>query len=109
MDGSVLIVIVVAIVIIVCLVKLQARRARFARLMQKYNDQTVVERIMARSYWQGMTDEMLIDSLGAPVDIGTRVLKAKKVETYKYDRTGRNRYGTRIRVENGFVVGWERK
>ena len=84
-------------------------RNRRQHLLAKYGDLAVVERIMARKVWQGMSVEQLIDSWGRPVDVGRKVYKTKSVETYKYNQTGRNRFASRVTVEGGQVVGWEQK
>jgi hypothetical protein len=82
-------------------------RERYMQLMRKYNDQQVVEAIMQNRVWQGMSDEQLIDSRGAPEDKDQTVYKTKTKETWKYGRIGRNRFQERIYVENGTVVGWK--
>lgn len=77
--------------------------------MEKYNDGALVEKLMMRQFWQGQTTGQLIDSLGKPSDIGQQVLKSKTKETWKYQRTGSNRFALKIFVENGIVVGWDQK
>ena len=52
---------------------------------------------------------MLIDSLGQPQDIDTKVLKTKKKEIWKYNHNGGNRFGLRITLDNDIVVGWDQK
>lgn len=84
-------------------------KKRRASLLEKYNDSSVVEDIMARSVWVDQTSEQLLDSLGEPVDIDEKVLKTKKKEIWKYTHKGGNRYGLRITLDNDIVVGWEDK
>jgi hypothetical protein len=84
-------------------------KKRRAALLVKYGDLEIVEKIMRRMFWQGQTEQQLIDSLGHPLDIDQRVLKSKTKETWKYNRIGKNRYGLRVIIENGFVVGWDQK
>jgi hypothetical protein len=60
-------------------------------------------------FWQGQTQEQLLDSLGRPADTDTKVLKTKTKEIWKYNRVGKNRFGLRVTVENGVVVGWDKK
>lgn len=86
--------------------KLAKRRAY---LMSKYQDSTIVERILCRTMWQGQTEEQLADALGSPVDIDQRVMKSKIREIWKYHHQGANRFGLRITLENGVVVGWDQK
>lgn len=81
--------------------------ARFSALMTKYHDQQIVVDIMQGKIWQGMTQEQLSDSRGAPEDTDQTVYKTKTKETWKYGRTGKNRFRERIYVENGTVVGWK--
>jgi len=85
------------------------REARRAALLAKYDDPKLVEMIMRRMFWQGQTQEQLLDSLGRPADIDEKVLKTKTKEIWKYNQTGKNRFGLRITIENGLVVGWDQK
>lgn len=78
-------------------------------LLTKYNDKVIVEMIMKKQFWQGQTEEQLLDSLGRPLDIDQKVLKTKVKETWKYDSTGKNRYALKIIIENGQVTGWDKK
>jgi hypothetical protein len=78
-------------------------------LLNKYGDVELVNRIMQKAFWQGQTQEQLLDSLGRPLDTDERVLKTKTKEIWKYNRVGKNRYGLRITLENGVVVGWDQK
>jgi len=64
---------------------------------------------MRRVIWQGMTQEQLIDSWGRPVARDQKIYKTKTAETFKYNQTGKNRFGSRVQVENGLVVGWSQK
>ncbi|NWB49229.1 DUF2845 domain-containing protein [Pseudomonas gingeri] len=84
-------------------------KKRREQLLQKYGDPEVVDRIMRRMFWQGQTPEQLIDSLGSPVDIDKKVLKTKSKEVWKYDQTGKGRFALRITLENGEVIGWDKK
>ena len=84
-------------------------RMRHRKLMEKYGDVEAVDNIMARQMWQGMSAEMLVDCLGKPVDVDEKLYKTKNVHTYKYHQRGSNRYRTRVKLENGVVVGWDLK
>ena len=64
---------------------------------------------MKKHFWQGQTEEQLLDSLGKPKDIDQKVLKTKTKEIWKYNETGKNRYALKITLENGKVVGWDQK
>jgi len=82
---------------------------RRERLMEKYGDSVLVEKLMSKSFWQGQTEGQLIDSIGKPRDIDQKVLKTKTKEVWKYNETGKNRYALKITLENGEVVGWDKK
>lgn len=84
-------------------------KKRREALIKKYGDAEVVARIMKKKFWQGQTHEQLRDSLGRPLDTDEKVLKTKTKEIWKYNRFGKSRYGLRITLENGVVVGWEQK
>ncbi|MBA6263909.1 DUF2845 domain-containing protein [Colwellia sp. Bg11-12] len=84
-------------------------KMRRNRLMKKYNNANLVDKLMKKMFWQGQSEEQLIDSLGKPLDIDQKVLKTKVKETWKYNSTGKNRYALRIIIENGEVVGWDQK
>ena len=77
--------------------------------MAAYGDPEIAGRIMKGQFWQGMTYDQLIDSLGAPVDFDEKVMKTKTKQTLKYEQTAKNRYDTRIHLEDGIVVGWDLK
>jgi hypothetical protein len=81
--------------------------ARYSELMAKYNDQKIVVAIMGGKIWQGMSQEQLVDSRGFPEDRDQTVYKTKTKQTWKYGRSGKNRFRERIYVENGTVVGWK--
>ncbi|MTB47103.1 DUF2845 domain-containing protein [Providencia sp. wls1950] len=78
-------------------------------LLHKYGDETVVNMIMNRTFWIGQTSEQLLDSLGRPLDISSKVMKTRYREIWKYNKTGSNRYGLRITLDDGFVQGWDEK
>ena len=84
-------------------------KLRYDSLMEKYGDDILVKDIMDRKFWQGGTCEHVRDALGDPLDVDVKVMKSKQRETWKYNQTGKNRYGLRVILENGSVVGWESK
>lgn len=93
--------------------KEQARLAeieeRRQQLLAKYGDDQIVARIMGREVWQGQSDEQLRDALGTPVDTDEKVMKKHRREVWKYHQTGVNRFGLRVTLEDGIVVGWDQK
>lgn len=66
----------------------------------------MVDDILRGCIWQGQTSAQLRDALGPPEARSERVLKTKTKETWKYYRTGKNRYSLRITLDDGVVVGW---
>lgn len=94
--------------IIVAISKYLTRKRR-ERLWEKYQDQSIVEGIMEAKIWQGMSEEQLIDSWGRPVAKDHKVLKTKTSEIFKYNQTGKNRFASRVKLDNGIVVGWEQR
>jgi hypothetical protein len=103
----------IAILLWISSIMLKKRRqkraflARYSELMTKYNDQQIVVAIMGGKIWQGMSQGQLIDSRGPPEDRDQTVYKTKTKQTWKYGRSGKNRFRERIYVENGTVVGWK--
>ncbi|HLV88693.1 MAG TPA: hypothetical protein VKV39_17035 [Candidatus Sulfotelmatobacter sp.] len=85
------------------------KKQKRASLLAKYGDPLVVERILNKTLWVGETSAQLIDSLGAPLEVDRSVLKTKTKETWKYLRKSAKRYGLRVTLENGIVVGWDAK
>jgi hypothetical protein len=85
------------------------KEKRRAALFAKYGDAEIVDNIMNRMFWQGQTPEQLADSIGNPVDIDRKVMKTKTREVWKYNETGKGRFALRITLEDGVVVGWDKK
>ncbi len=91
------------------LVRAGIKKARRALLMKRHGNAEMVAAIMAGQIAQGMTAEMVMDTWGKPADMDETVMKTKTKQEMKYDQTGKNRFGTRVYLENGVVVGWETK
>jgi hypothetical protein len=100
---------IVLIIGVVLAIGAWANSVRRKKLMAKYGDSEIVDGIMAKRIWQGMTEEQLTDSWGRPASIDQRVFKTKISLTYKYSQSGKNRFRERVKVENGLVVGWSQK
>ena len=83
--------------------------AKRSRLMMKSKDEELIERLLEEKFWVGQTKEQLISSLGEPLDVNQKVLKTKVKEVWKYEQTGKNRYGLKITLDDGVVVGWNQK
>lgn len=97
------------ILVITMVVNNYLKKKRRERLMAKYGNADTVDKIMRRMFWQGQTSAQLVDSIGRPIDIDIKILKTKSKEIWKYNQTGKGRFGLRITVEDGEVVGWDKK
>ncbi len=91
------------------LVRFASKRLRRAMLMKRFEDAQMVDTIMQGQIAQGMTAEMVIATWGTSADMDETVMKTKTKREMKYDQKGKNRFGTRVYLENGIVVGWETK
>lgn len=106
---GVLVAAVILIAVGVATARNAARKSRVASLLSKYGDQEVVDLIMRRSFWEGQSEEQLLDSLGPPHAVDKQLLKTKRKEIWKYHEVRKNQFQLRITVENGNVVGWDKK
>ena len=107
-----LIVIVIGIVLLKAYKNKKRREdleKRRAALLAKYSDPKIVDKIMRHVFWQGQSQEQLLDSLGRPADVDQKVMKTKVKEIWKYNPMGSNRFGLRITIENNVVIGWDQK
>ncbi len=95
------------IIILVLVICVWAWRRRRRHLIERYGDPEIARRIMRGVIWQGETQEQLIESLGQPKDIDQKVLKTKTKEIWKYRPTTRQRFGLKVTLDDGVVVGWE--
>ena len=100
-----LVIVVITVLVIIILFKLYRKN----RLLNKYNNEEVVGRILDSKIWQGMTKEQLLDSMGKPESMSEEVLKTKSKSVWKYGKIGHNRYSLRVNLENGEVIGWNKK
>lgn len=100
---------IIVIAIVIGLISNFFEKKKRQRLMDKYGSEYIVEQIMKKMIWQGQTEEQLIDSIGSPRAVDQKVLKTKVKETWKYEKTGENRYNLRVTIENGEVIGWDKK
>jgi hypothetical protein len=84
------------------------RAARWQRLRTQYGE-AVALKILEGRIWVGCPAAICREIHGQPADIDEKVMKTKVKHTYKYRPMGGNRYGFRVFVEDGTVVGWEDK
>lgn len=102
------VVVVVVIIGLVIATRANKRRKRLEALRRKYPEE-IVQRILGGQIWQGQTEEQLIDAIGSPAEVDTKVLKTMQREIWKYGRISAKRFRLRITVENGMVAGWDQK
>lgn len=99
----------IALITLIVIILFVRNKIHFSHLVRKYGDEELATKIINRTLWQGQTAEQVLDSLGKPKDIDQKVLKTKTKEIWKYFPSGRRRYGLRITLDNGEVVGWDQK
>jgi hypothetical protein len=85
------------------------REARFCELVKRFGSEEIAHDIMGQKFWTGQTEEMLIESLGAPEAVDKQILKTKRKEVWKYGERRRNQFSLKISLENGRVVAWDQK
>jgi Tfp pilus assembly major pilin PilA len=75
-------------IIIVALIaaNIYKNQKRREHLLSKYGDPAIVDKIIRKLIWQGMSKEQLVDSWGAPADIDDKVYKTKITQTFKYGK-----------------------
>ena len=86
------------------------------RLMNKYNDKKLVDKLMNKMIWQGQTEDQLIDSIGRPTHIEQEDLMTKAQKSWKYEQAKSGRIAWcstssptfTVTIENGKVLGWDR-
>lgn len=81
-------------------------KERRDRLIKKYGDVALVEKMLQGTIWKGQSRDQLIDTLGQPTDEDITVAK-DHVALLKYGAEGKNRYRVRISLRNGTVEGWK--
>jgi hypothetical protein len=97
---------IVAIAAIWLAARIVGYQLRKTSLIKKYGREIGLK-ILGRKVWQGMTEEQLTDSWGKPVETDRSIYKTKTKETWKYNKTGKNRFKDPIYFEDGIVVGWK--
>ena len=90
-------------------IRVLLRGMRRSSLMKRFGDGAMVDTIMEGRIAKGMSSDMVIAAWGEPADMDETVLKTKSKHEMKYDQTGKNRFGKRVYLEDGTVVGWEIK
>ncbi|MBN9365291.1 MULTISPECIES: hypothetical protein [unclassified Devosia] len=104
------ILILVAAAVLVFAAFALAKRSRYSRLLQKYGgDEKLVDALISKTIWQGMTEAQLLDSWGKPAAIEEKVMKTKIKQVFKYRPTAANRYRDKVTLEDGLIVGWDQK
>ncbi len=89
--------------------RLEELRMRREELVARFGSEEIADAVIASKVWQGMSKDQLLESWGTPEDIDTKVYKMKTSETWKYGEIGKNRYSSKVFLENDFVVGWDQR
>jgi NO-binding membrane sensor protein with MHYT domain len=103
------ILIIVAVAVLAFVAVAMTKRSRYSRLMQKYADEKLVDALISKTIWQGMTAEQLRDSWGEPASIEEKVMKTKIKQVFKYRPVAANRFRDKVTLEDGIIVGWDQK
>jgi hypothetical protein len=110
--GTAVAIIAVSVFLTIGLLAIMKRaktRARRKALLEKYHDEAVVDRILSRSVWEGMTRDQIVDALGEPSTIDNGLQRHKVVQVFKYHPDGADRYRLRVSLEDGVVAGWHQR
>lgn len=86
----------------------EAHRQHVEGLVRRFGPASA-ERIMRREIWVGMSAAELMESRGRPADVDEKVLKTKTKHVFKYEHQGGAKYGLRVTLDDGIVVGWDDK
>jgi len=102
---------VIGIFVLFKILNARRRNASWMRyIREKYDDdEYIVSGILAGKYWKDQTEEQLKDSLGRPSRVDTQMLKTKTKEIWKYSEQRKGQFALKITIENGKVVGWDKK
>jgi len=80
------------------------------RLINLYGEEAA-ENILNGKIWQGMTKDMLMESVGSPSSSKETVTKTAKKEKYYYGRyytdRGTEKFKVEVQLENNILVGWK--
>ena len=101
--------VLIGAVVVWILIRLAIFRLKRWLWMLRHEDAEMVAVMLEGQIARGMTLDMVLDVWGDPADMEEVVLKTKSRRQLKYDQTGKNRYGTRVYLEEDIVVGWETK
>lgn len=85
------------------------RVERREKLLQKYKDEKIVNRMMSNEVWFSQTAGQLVDSIGPPEKVIDKMLVTKKKEIWKYYHKSGNRYGLWVTLVNDVVEDYNYK
>jgi len=103
------IVVIIAIFVIVAILFSYFEAQREKMLRDRYGNSKYLNYIINRKICIGFTEDMLLDSIGNPVDRDLDMSIKKRKEVWKYDHEGGNRYKTRVIIENRIVTGFKQR
>jgi len=95
--------VIVSLIALPAFLKIRKKKARIRYLKKKYKDDALVDRILSRGFWQGQTEEQLVDAIGQPEAVDHKLLKTRRREIWKYHTLGKNRFALRITIDDGLV------
>jgi hypothetical protein len=70
-------IILIAMIVAIVWCAVYQKKKRLEYLPGKYGDEAIVQLIVQHKFWQGQTSEQLIDSVGKPVSIDTKIFKTE--------------------------------
>ncbi|HXE08936.1 MAG TPA: hypothetical protein VN612_13630 [Acidobacteriaceae bacterium] len=82
----------------------QVKARHVGRLWAKYQNDSVVARILDRMYWKGQTADQLHDALGKPDRIVEQMTISFRREVWVYRRRG-----VEITLDDGVVSNWSKR
>lgn len=99
---------IVSVIVLITIYYLFRDKYTEYSLMQKYQDQKIVDRIIKQILWEGAGYEHVVDMFGRADSIDLKILRGKKREVLKYNYSNQRRaYLFRVTLENDKVIGWE--
>lgn len=82
---------------------------KYQELLAKYQSKEIVDMVLNGDLWQGMTEEMLLDSLGEPHQLDSSAHKNFFKQTYKYGPLPRKQFALRVILKDGVVTEWHHR
>ncbi len=97
----------VTISIIFCEFLLSQRHK--ARLIKKYNNESLAYDIENNLFWRGQTADQLVESIGIPERIDQTILNSRTNEIWKYGHQSNDCFKLTITLSDGIVNDWNQE